>query len=548
VDNITLNKDQEFQYVFEKSVACPIDDISTFTKVQSENKLAGLTEKLIYKNDKNETFLLKPFAPTSSNSNETPKFTNVVLTQKEDCVRELVTSAMYEYLLPDQAPHNVLMKNNDTNELYLSSKLIDGAKAITKSSEEQNINSDCDFSNIKGLEPMLAASYLLGESDGHAGNIITDGDKFIKIDHGKSCTQHFNNFPHMITGMYSMFSVAGYDESINSGKLQFNFDTYASESRQMLEKLSVDKVDKIIDAQIENLKNNGFDFTDMKLDRDLNKILTTSDEVKDYLKENMQMRIESMTKIVHQAEIVSKFDKRDNILNKMGIYMNENGNICPVYYAHKQGITIEGKPALEWAKEQKPEYTCEIYPDALGKIKDKLLTDNCPEICKNNIKIDGKDAIVYAYEKNIQIEGKPALEWAHANNYTCQFDENNNNKDLQTLIETEQNALKKEFHDRVLYAHENNIKIDGKDAIVYAHKENIAIDGKSAIEYALSNRYTPKGNDQQSKEFSAELSSYQTQQMKQNFQTQSTFEAKYLPRRSVLVRQPSQVDTINYTL
>ena len=285
---------------------------------------------------------------------------------RQDGVRELLGSTMYQLLLYDRAPKEglVIPDGQDPNHFYVRSKFFTNETIPTKPTTlsefsgvpppENYLNSTSTLQALEGFEKVNAACDLLGEADYHAGNLmVQDGRTITKIDHGKSFILAYKDFGSMARSKYAMFETCGYTQAIKDGNFSFSVEKYSQAINQMLDQYDEQQMEAIIDKRFDELEKAGFDPRDTAVfpvgseERRVNSF----DELKQCYKDQMRSRITIMRDIAKSTEIISKFSNMPPEFMNGGwleaIAMSEIQD--PVAYAAHYDIQIEGQNALEWA-------------------------------------------------------------------------------------------------------------------------------------------------------------------------------------------------------
>lgn len=146
-----------------------------------------------------------------------------------DLIREDVSAGIYIRLLGDYAPEVFLVKyDKNGGEIFLASKFLgDENRKFTTVSEHITNGTDDQYQSAIGIERILAAEILLGESDvPQLGNIGTIPDEsgvlhFAKIDHGKSlCYSEY----HTLGMALFLACIKSKGIKINKAKLEEELD------------------------------------------------------------------------------------------------------------------------------------------------------------------------------------------------------------------------------------------------------------------------------------------------------------------------------------
>ena len=249
-----------------------------------------------------ETFILKHFYKSNQDipSGSDQKRTAQHGQDRQDAVRELLGSTMYQFLLYDRAPKEGLVKpvgkKLDPNHLYVRSKFFTNATTLSEftglSAASTYVNPTKELRALEGLEKANAACDFLGEIDYHPGNLmVQDGKTVTKIDHGRSFTANFTDFGGMVKARHDLFSNTGYTDAINCDRLSFSIEKYSQALNQMLEQYDERQMEAVIDQKFDELKNAGFDPSGtvvFPIDQQDGKLLNSFDELKQFYKDQMR--------------------------------------------------------------------------------------------------------------------------------------------------------------------------------------------------------------------------------------------------------------------
>ena len=309
-----------------------------------------------------ETFILKQFYIKDSDCRTEQDVLN-----REDGVRELVGSIMYQFLLYDNAPKEQLVKSSEVppKSLYVRSKFF-------KETEQLSVfaggspgglfdpsSPECaKLKNIKGFEKVIASCHMLGELDYHAGNMMVHKDGTIgKIDHGKSFTAFYKDFSSMIVSTNDTFKEFGYTSAISNGDLIFDAEKYSASLKQMSSQLSEEQIDAIVDQRIDVLRKAGFDPKGLALQSQFgNDAIQTSqpetfEDLGRLFKANIKENQNNMQEIAKQVEIIAKFSNVSPAFKQGGWVkaFAESVEKDPIKYAIKNNIKIDGLDPKDYA-------------------------------------------------------------------------------------------------------------------------------------------------------------------------------------------------------
>lgn len=328
-------------------------------------KEAGVSARYVATEDASgKTFILKQMYKHASDAPTAQDKLN-----RRDGVNELIGSTLYQFLLYDSAPKEELVVPNQENEnsLYVRSKFFDNVEQLGTFSGLQNYDLNPlspKLKTLEGFERTIAACHILGEIDYHAGNLMVeatpDGRNVVKkIDHGRSFIDFRGDFASMVTQTNENFNQFGYNDAIAHGNMTFSAEEYAKSLKQMTSQLTPEQIDNIVDQKISELKKAGFDPKGIPIDYDDASGKTHQFLIQDYdqlskiMKDNLKHNVESMRDTAEKVEVITKFTGVSEEFQKGG-WLEAIANSPqkdPVLYAAAKGIKIEGKDALIWAHE-----------------------------------------------------------------------------------------------------------------------------------------------------------------------------------------------------
>ena len=326
---------------------------------QKGKKQAGVSEGYIAtENETGETFILKHFYKSKKS---VPKGNSEKqsLHDRQDAVRELLGSTMYQLLLYDRAPKEelVIPDEQNQNSLYVRSKFFTNSTTLSEFSglpPQGHLRSISKLQALEGFEKVNAACDLLGEIDYHGGNLMVQDDQTVtKIDHGRSFITKFTDFGSMVQAKHKAFSQFEYTKAMKEGNLSFSVEKYSKAINQMLEQYDEQQIEAVIDQKFDELKKAGFDphGTAVFPIGKPGKYVDSFDELKQFYKDRMKNSITIMRNVAQSAEVISKFSNMPpEFMNGGWLEAFANSKIQdPVAYAAHHDIRIEGQNALEWA-------------------------------------------------------------------------------------------------------------------------------------------------------------------------------------------------------
>jgi|GEM_PF-3321166 len=459
----------------KKSKVKAVEDTLRDRKVAKQTEFVGNDKKptgvsagyITKETETGKTFILKQFYKTYDDCLKLrlQSEKEQALNDRRDGVQELIASTMYQFLLYDQAPKEGLVQpdENHSNSLYVRGKFFNnvvGLGTYSGSKEPTSIETENkNLKNLEGFEKVIAACHMLGEADYHAGNLmVQDGKTINKIDHGRSFIQYYNNFEDMINTTTENFDIMGYNDAINAGNFTFNIDKYSTALNQMVDQLSNNQIENIVDQKIAELKKAGFDPKGIEVlsiinDKETEILINNYDDLKNFYKEQLIQNRANMKEIAKCADIVSKFsDMSPEFKNGKWLQDFAKSKVKdPVLYAAQNNIKIEGKNALQWAYENdyKVRDTNIIQKETVSQeLQWVKNAKNKWEQQKKQVKKNKKDFIFHdpmEYLKTTKDESKFSNDEKEFLNYTAKLDQQDQkiSDKLSTLISTFSNqALK----------------------------------------------------------------------------------------------------------
>ncbi len=322
----------------------------------------------------NETFILKHFYKSHADCLLEPTIEKQrqAVADRKDGVRELFGSTMYQFLLYDRAPKEGLVTPDKDNpkSLYVRSKFFKDVVPMAEFSGDSSFNPQSSkLKKVEGFEKLVASCHMLGELDYHANNIMVQTQKdekgkehhvFTKIDHGRSLVSFNQDFGSMIDKTAKTFEAFRYDEAIANGNLSFNIDKFSQSLKQMTTQFGPEQIDAMVDQKVAELKANGFDPNSLTAQyafgplsqqtaKPINSFEGLASTYKDLLKKNLS----NMQEVSKQTDIITKFTGVSETFKNGGWLkaFADSPFKDPVAYAAHNNIKIEGKNALQWAYE-----------------------------------------------------------------------------------------------------------------------------------------------------------------------------------------------------
>lgn len=413
---------------------------SDFT--EEEEKKQGASEGYIAKDkDSRKKFLFKIFYKSAEQGekairqkyvNKLPddelrdKLSNM-RDNRRDGVLELISASIYEMLLFNRAPKEQLVISRDKDFLYLRSKYFDNSITLYEfakidlddSTQTDDITLNFNSKNLKkvqGFAKIIAACDLLGDGDYHSANIMVQeqdnqdtqvatpathllvtaesqgiNDKIwglslestlpdftriadnqvklimTKLDHGCALTNFNKDFASWIKSTNENFKECGYQAAINEDNLKFNDKEYHRVLTDMINYYNEDRANNIISSAISTLQENGFDLTDCFPHSN------NFEKLNIWCKKQLKENFDNMRQIATNIEIVTKFSSVAETFHDgkwveeiATAQREENQILDPVLYASKNNIKIEGKNALIWAYDN--DYKVKVFNPGVKEV------------------------------------------------------------------------------------------------------------------------------------------------------------------------------------
>ncbi|MBN9543417.1 MAG: hypothetical protein J0G32_06480 [Alphaproteobacteria bacterium] len=362
-----------------------------------DKKSAGVSAGYIAsEKDSGNTFILKQFYKSTSK-----KYTRQDILNRRDGVNEFIFGGLYNLAIPSRSPKEQLVtpdvnviknvnarskrsntskeeiekqKNTQDQSIYVRSKFFSDATTLDNfSGSDQNTLLNINNSNLlklNGFEKVIASCQLLGEVDYHAGNLMVQSGKnasgkptyeVMKIDHGRSGMKFSSNIGVLINNMNHSFNLFGYNKAISQGNLRFSAKEFSDSLNQMTQSISRDQISTIVDQKIADLKTAGFDPNEIQMCSNFSgksqfwqvHNINSFDDLSNHYKNTLNRNLENMKQIGKGLEVIGKFSNTNpEFQNGNWIAMMDASPVKdPVLYAAYNNIEIEGKNALEWARD-----------------------------------------------------------------------------------------------------------------------------------------------------------------------------------------------------
>jgi hypothetical protein len=355
--------------------------------------------------DKNgNVFLLKNFFKSAKHCK-----TRYDSLERKDAINEFVIAGIYRYIMPDRAPREHLVQGDELGEfkikqigsegkllrndtvptkdmLFVRSKFFQDAKPMADLPA-------AEISKGKGFAKTVAGCIIGGEADYHRGNLMFSGkdNNFLKIDHGRSFEERYEDFSSFIKATNINFNHFGYNHNITELSLKFDATEFKDSLKQMVSSLNAEQVDNMVDQRLAELKKEGLDPRGITLDYRFNNVAsqwqerTTNSRDKEFwmdrnsiaiptnlsvedsyeqlglhYKHFLNSSLASTKEIVANLEIIDKFSKSPKGFDlkkfKEGGWLEQTANFkCdikdPVLFAAHNNIMIEDKNPLIWARD-----------------------------------------------------------------------------------------------------------------------------------------------------------------------------------------------------
>ena len=468
-----------------------VDQQSNFTA--KGKKVSGVSAGYIAtQSGTGETFILKHFYKSNDDCLLEPDVAKrkQALADRKDGVRELFGSTMYQFLLYDRAPKEELVTPDKDNpkSLYVRSKFFKDVVSMADFSGDSSFNpSSSRLKKVEGFEKLVASCHMLGELDYHANNIMVQTQKdengkdhyiFTKIDHGRSLVAFNQDFGAMINKTAESFKSFGYDQAIEDGNLSFNIDKFSQSLKQMASQFSADQIDAMVDQKIAELKKAGFDPNGLTaqyafgndISKQTSKPITSFEDLASTYKDLLKKNLSNMQEISNQTEIITKFTGVSETFKNGGWLQElaESPIKDPVAYAAHNNIKIEGKNALQWAYENDykikytttKEQTTEVQEKQWRKGDNDKWQEVDVTVSRTQKEVKSADPLAYikALKKDRPLS-KSELEFAsQAVELGLKYTDNVTYKDVLPAlkIETDANVVK-EMHSKDTKVSENTL-------------------------------------------------------------------------------------------
>lgn len=297
-------------------------------------------------------------------------------------VNEYVMGGFYKRWLYNATPHVELVVNKDasTTEFQLRSKFLHDFKTVsefTRTYRENEIGGKNlnRLKNAEGGEKLFAAILVGGEIDRHAGNTgvmkIDGKDVLCKIDHGQSAMNVYSDSKIMWRNFCYFMNGLQYSKHLTLDVSKFK------ESILEMCKTSDDEIENFVNARIENLSKNGFNFKmDFSVYKDNSrhkdsltiKHLNSKAEFKEHYIQLLKQQRDTALEFCKMMEVIEKMDKSHDW--KKGKWIQDINGKDPLEWAKQNKVTIEGKSAQEWEKSRDKKHA--------EQVKNKQSSANVP--------------------------------------------------------------------------------------------------------------------------------------------------------------------------
>lgn len=170
----------------KKRVEAMLRDRVTANKtefIQKDKKKAGVSAGYIAKETATgNTFMLKRFYKQHEDCLALygEKQRKQALADRDDGVRELIGSSMYQFLLYDRTPKEALVVQSNSSSIGIRSKFFDNVVQLAEFAKGTYTTSvganDQKLKELEGFKKVIAACHMLGELDYRAGNLMVQGE------------------------------------------------------------------------------------------------------------------------------------------------------------------------------------------------------------------------------------------------------------------------------------------------------------------------------------------------------------------------------------
>lgn len=310
---------------------------------------------------------------------------------------DLIGSTIHRYLY-DRPPQELITSDKENpNLLYIKSDIPETASTL------EGLGKQGKLKKIEGFERLVASCQVLGEQDYGPSDIVVQEQKDAagkshliadKRSHGRSFESSISDFDTMVRDTAAKFEEFGYSEGIEKGHLSFNIDEYSKSLQEMTTKLS-SKIDSVVESAVGELERVEFEpeFSAMSssmqkavamesargVEHDLDKLKITHQNL-------LTTNVENLKKISEKIDIIARFTDAD-VNKKFGQKFKKGGWL--------QEFAADSAATRKADLEMRRHITFSSV-------------DPVDFACRNDIKIDGKNALQWAYENKYEIEpGKP---------------------------------------------------------------------------------------------------------------------------------------------
>ena len=221
------------------------------------------------------------------------------------------------------------------------------------------LQSSNNSEKLDGFEEIMAACDLLRDKsysnpDSLLG--VDHSNKLIYSDYRESFSARFTDFSSMVSEKFNILSSPsfGYRKEIEKGQLSFNIKNYSQALDKMLIRYNEETISSIIDEKL-NTFSKGTSFNPTSIEGHPmgggTKRVNNLQELKQFYKKQMGENVVVMRDIAKSVSIISQFnDMSPEFMNGGWLEAFAKSNTKdPVAYAAHHNIKIEGKDAIQWA-------------------------------------------------------------------------------------------------------------------------------------------------------------------------------------------------------
>mgnify|MGYP001079753833 CR=1 FL=1 len=336
-------------------------DIERFTKDKVASVKKQTVQSAAVDKDIRKDAAIRNF-PKKSEGN------NIDSAERLDGINTLIFGELYSKAMPHNKTNSQIMtvKTVNPSHVFIRTDFPEKATTLAHFKKTQNSKLTNKSSNLQNLETVIAASHLFGDMNYAAGSLMvhksgSTSHDVIKTDYTKSGNIFTSNMGTLLSNMNNRFDKCNYTQAIASGSMKFDVREFSKSLNQMLTQVSKDEIKKTIDQKVKDLEKAGFDpygivmhynFSDNEKTFQKSEI-QNYDDLSRHFNSVLHRNLDNMKEVAKGLGVVAKYSNASpqfmngQWVKDMAVFPIKD----PVLYAAHHNIDIEGKNALEWARD-----------------------------------------------------------------------------------------------------------------------------------------------------------------------------------------------------